>query len=115
MAVAPRIIIVSDLTLVATQDNTTIFCQAEGSPAPSVVWYHNLSKLIESTHVTIENTATNDLIVTSKIIISMAMVNDTGNYTCIFSSLIPSYNFVSSTITTYVQGMPKYFIYNSPH
>ena len=115
MAVAPRITSVSDLTPIATQDNTTIFCQAEGSPAPSVVWYHNSSKLIESTHVTIENAATNGLIVTSRIVISMAIVNDTGNYTCIFSSLIPAYNFVSSTITIYVQGMLKYFIYNSPH
>ena len=103
-AVAPRITNASDLTLVAALNNTLIFCQAEGFPMPSVIWYHNTSELMANTRVTINNKTMNDLIVISEITISAAMMNDSGYYTCNFTSSITAYGIASSTIVLYVQG-----------
>lgn len=103
-AVAPYITGVSGRTVVTTEDSTIIFCEGEGYPAPNVTWYHNESAPMEDTRVTIKNTIENDVIVTSEIIISMARMNDSGNYTCSLSS-ISTYEGVSSTIVVFVQGI----------
>ena len=102
---APRITSSSNLAVVDEQANTIISCQAEGFPAPSVSWYHNASMLLENDRVIITNTTTNDVTVKGEINITMAMIQDSGNYTCFFRSPISTYKLVFSTIVISVQGI----------
>lgn len=103
-AVNPNITSTSGPTTGSVKDMIMIFCQGEGYPAPSVTWNHNASELTENTRVTIQNTVANKRRVTSVITISKPLVNDSGDYTCIFTSSIPIYDMVSSAMFLIVQG-----------
>ena len=97
--VAPTITMRSDTTLVSTGGNTTISCTAEGFPAPNVTWYHNGTEIIDPV-----TTSTNGVVVSSSVLVSLAMANDSGQYTCNFTSPVSVYSVVTATIQVLVQG-----------
>ena len=84
-------------------ENTTLQCDAEGIPTPNITWYHNSSLLTENNRVRVNTTSTNQTS-RSLVIISLAMRNDSGIYTCDVKSIIQEYEAINRSVMVTVRG-----------
>lgn len=97
--VAPRIIESPDNTNVSISENITLSCVVDGVPIPLITWFQNGSAIDDSRDNQTNIITTSDTRlqqVQSTLIISMAMVNDSGVYHCNVSSSITEYPTITS-------------------
>ncbi|CAB1333114.1 unnamed protein product [Coregonus sp. 'balchen'] len=74
----------------------TVKCEATGNPIPTYKWFKDGSELKKSREVKIKSSQKN-----SRVQISRAKLEDSGNYTCVAKNLLGN---STSTSTVHVQG-----------
>ncbi|XP_071220687.1 neuregulin 2a isoform X2 [Salvelinus alpinus] len=75
----------------------TVKCEATGNPSPTYKWFKDGSELKKSREVKIKSSQKN-----SRVQISRAKLEDSGNYTCVAENLLGNSN---STSTVHVQSI----------
>lgn len=101
--VGPYITEFSAPSTVARGGAGSLTCAATGFPMPQVTWYHNGSMATSDGDTVMISTVVEGRLVSSTLIISMAMSNNSGNYTCNVTS--PEYGEVTRSGVVLVQGM----------
>ncbi|KAJ3588864.1 hypothetical protein NHX12_009718, partial [Muraenolepis orangiensis] len=81
---------------VSTGGKLTVKCEATGNPVPTYKWYKDGTELGKSKGIKIKSTARN-----SRLQISRAKLEDSGNYTCVVENALGRQN---ATRTVHVQS-----------
>ena len=76
-------------------ENTSLVCQAEGSPVPNIEWLKDGETLGNSDRINISSSA-NGLIQRSNITVTNLNFGDSGNYTCRANSTLTALQLVFS-------------------
>ena len=88
-------------------ENFTLVCSASGYPVPTIIWTHNgtLVNKDENDRATIILELMGLRSVMSTLAVSMAAINDSGDYACIVNSSIDNFqNITAGPVTVLVQG-----------
>ena len=89
----------------------TLVCSASGYPVPTIEWTHN-GTLVNEDRVTISPQLITSRPVMSTLAVSMAAINDSGDYTCIVTSSIGDFqNIAAGPVTVLVQGETRFFLH----
>ena len=104
LTVAPLIDVPPMDMNVTTTENITLTCIASGCPAPSISWTHNGTAVNEIIYISITE-QDGDRTTVSTLIVTGAVVNDSGQYECSATSPIGNFQIVESgPVTVLVQG-----------
>ena len=104
LTVAPLIDVPPMDMNVTTTENITLTCIASGYPAPSISWSHNGTTVNESISISITE-QDGDRMTMSTLIVTGAVVNDSGQYECSAISPVGNFQIVESgPVTILVQG-----------
>ena len=111
-SVAPLLLMGPSDVNATLSENFTLVCSASSYPIPNILWTHNGTMVNED-----ENdraTIIPELItlrsVTSTLTVSMAAINDSGDYTCIVTTSVIQ-NITAGPVTVLVQGKARTLIY----
>ena len=88
-------------------ENFTLVCSASGYPVPTITWTHNGTMVSEEENdqATIISENITSRSVRSTLTVSMAAINNSGDYACIVTSSISNFqNLTSGPVTVLVQG-----------
>ena len=88
-------------------ENFTLVCNASGYPVPTIEWTHNgtLVNEDENDRATIILEFMGLRSVMSTLAVSMAAINDSGDYACVVTSSISDFqNITAGPVTVLVQG-----------
>ena len=92
---------------VTTTEDIILTCTASGYPAPSISWTHNGTAVNESSSQINITTQNGDRVAMSTLIVTRALINDSGEYECFATS--PNDNVNSSLVTVLVQGKRSFY------
>ena len=93
-----------NLTVTDIDENITLTCSATGFPVPNITWQYNGNTISALDRVEISSISSYYQ-VNSTLIVRIAKIDDTGNYSCTATSSIADYIPVVSTIVmVLVQG-----------
>nr|XP_046172188.1 pro-neuregulin-2, membrane-bound isoform-like isoform X1 [Oncorhynchus gorbuscha] len=96
-AIAPKLKRMRNPLMVDEGSRLTVKCEATGNPSPTYKWFKDGSELKKSREVKIKSSQKN-----SRVQISRAKLEDSGNYTCVAENLLGNSN---STSTVHVQSI----------
>ena len=98
-----------DLNVTSFEGNISLSCTASGFPVPSIVWLHNGTAVDDtSERIQIIETSSSRS-VSSVLVTTMAMTNDSGDYVCnLESALFPTVP--GEPVRVLVQGMLSAFV-----
>lgn len=96
-AAAPKLKRMKNPSIVDEGSKLTVKCEATGNPAPTYKWFKDGNELKKSKNVRIKNSQKN-----SRVQISRAKLEDSGNYTCVVENILGTDN---STGTVNVQSI----------
>ena len=88
-------------------ENFTLMCSASGYPVPTILWTHNgtIVSEDENDRATIISELITSRSVMSTLTVSMAAINNSGDYACIVTSSIGVFqNITAGPVTVLVQG-----------
>ncbi len=94
------------INVTSIQDNITLTCNVSGFPVPQISWTHNMTEVRDGDdRVSItEELGPRSLL--STLTVSRATTNDSGQYECITTSPLSTFDEVrSGPVTVLVQGM----------
>ena len=98
-AVAPVLVTGPEDMNVTSFEEIRLSCEGNGFLIPDITWYHNGTALDadmdENTTITTTPTSSTQTVM-SELVISMAMVNDSGDYHCVLSSSVGDFEEVMS-------------------
>ncbi|XP_041707478.2 pro-neuregulin-2, membrane-bound isoform-like [Coregonus clupeaformis] len=94
---APKLKRLRNPLMVDEGSRLTVKCEATGNPIPTYKWFKDGSELKKSREVKIKSSQKN-----SRVQISRAKLEDSGNYTCVAKNLLGN---STSTSTVHVQGI----------
>ena len=108
--VAPLLLVGPSAVNATLSENFTLVCSASGYPVPTITWTHNgtIVSEDENNRATIISELVASRSVISALTVSMAMKNDSGDYSCIATSSIS--DFQSGPVTVLVQGKTKMLV-----
>ena len=92
---------------VTTMEDIILTCTASGYPTPSISWTHNGTAVNESTSQINITTQNGDRVAMSTLIVTGALINDSGEYECFATSPIGNVN--SGPVTVLVQGKRSFY------
>ncbi len=106
-AVAPLILTFPEADNVTSiQDNITLTCNASGFPIPQISWTHNMTGINGSDDRVSITEDQGQRSVLSTLTVTRAMTNDSGQYECMVTSPVATYDQVlSGPVAILVQGM----------
>ena len=91
-------------------ENFTLMCSASGYPVPTIIWTYNgtIVNEDENDRATIISELVASRSVISALTVSMAMINDSGDYACIATSSVSDFqSIVAGPVTVLVQGKTR--------
>ena len=94
-------------------ENFTLVCSASGYPVPTIVLTHNgtLVNEDENDRATIRPQWITSRSVMSTLTVSLAVINDSGDYACIVTSSIGDFqNITAGPVTLLVHGETRLFL-----
>ena len=106
-SVAPLLLVGPSAMNGTLSENFTLVCNASGYPVPTIIWTHNgtLVNEDENDRATITPQWITSRSVMSTLAVSMAAINDSGDYACIVTSSIGDFqNITAGPVTVLVQG-----------
>ena len=106
-SVAPLLLMGPSAMNATLSENFTLVCNASGYPVPTIIWTHNgtLVNEDENDRATIILELMGLRSVMSTLAVSMAAINDSGDYACIVNSSIDNFqNITAGPVTVLVQG-----------
>ena len=106
-SVAPLLLVGPSAVNATLSENFTLMCNTSGYPVPAIIWTHNGTTVNEEENgrATIISENITSRSVRSTLTVSMAVTNDSGDYTCIVTSSIGDFqNITSGPVTVLVQG-----------
>ena len=103
-SVAPLLLVEPSAVNATLSENFTLVCSASGYPVPTIIWTHNgtIVNEDENNQDTIIANMISSRSVRSTLTVSMAAINDSGDYTCIVTSDFQ--NLTAGPVTVLVQG-----------
>ena len=73
------------------QDNSvSLYCQAEGIPLPTIIWYKEDTELLVSETVQISSISINQSTISSTVVLLNTSWSDSGSYHCVASNVLQS-------------------------
>ncbi len=110
--VAPMILVFPvAVNVTRIQDNISLTCNASGFLVPQIMWTHNMTGVNDSNDRVsiVEDPGQRSLL--STLTITRAMTNDSGQYECIVTSPVATYDQVlSGPVTILVQGTLVFYL-----
>ena len=106
-SVAPLLLVGPSAVNATLFENFTLVCSTSGNPVPTIIWTHNgtLVNEDENDQATIILELMSLRSVLSTLAVSMAAINDSGDYACIVISSIGDFqNITAGPVTVLVQG-----------
>ena len=97
-------------------ENFTLVCSASGYPVPTIIWTHNGTIVSEDEidRATIITNMITSRSVMSTLTVSMAAINDSGDYACIVTSSISDFqNLTAGPVIVLVQGETRTLVSSS--
>ena len=97
-------------------ENFTLLCSASGYPVPTIIWTHNGTVVNEDEidQDTIITNMTTSRSVMSTLTVSMAAINNSGDYACIVTSSISDFqSLTADPVTVLVQGETRTLVSSS--
>ena len=113
-SVAPLLLMGPSAMNATLSENFTLVCSASGYPVPTIEWTHNgtLVNEDENDRVTISPQLITSRSVMSTLAVSMAAINDSGDYACIVNSSIGDFqNITAGPVTVLVQGETRFILH----
>ena len=113
-SVAPLLLVGPSAMNATLSENFTLLCSASGYPVPTIIWTHNgtLVSEDENDRATITPQLITSRSVMSTLAVSMAEINDSGDYACIVTSSIGDFqNIIAGPVTVLVQGKTSFFLH----
>ena len=105
--VAPLLLVGPSAMNATLSENFTLVCSASGYPIPTIIWTHNgtIVSEDENDRATIISENITSRSVRSTLTVSMAAINNSGDYACIVTSSISDFqNLTAGPVTVLVQG-----------
>ena len=106
-SVAPLLLVGPSAVNATLSENFTLVCNASGYPVPTIIWTHNgtIVSEDENDRATIITNMISSRSVMSTLTVSMAVINNSGDYACIVTSSISDFqNITAGPVTVLVQG-----------
>ena len=109
-SVAPLLLVGPSDVNATLSENFTLVCSASGYPVPTIIWTYNgtIVNEEENDRATIISKLVASRSVISALTVSMAMINDSGDYACIATSSVSDFQpVVAGPVTVLVQGKTR--------
>ena len=113
-SVAPLLLVGPSAMNATLSENFTLVCSTSGYPVPTIIWTHNGTQVSENENdrATITPQLITSRSVMSTLAVSMAAINDSGDYACIVTSSISDFqNITAGPVTVLVQGETRFFLH----
>ena len=115
-SVAPLLLAGPSAVNATLSENFTLMCSASSYPVPTIIWTHNgtIVSEDENDQATIISENITSRSVRSALTVSMAAINNSGDYACIITSSISDFqNLTSGPVTVLVQGEARTLVSSS--
>ena len=115
-SVAPLLLVGPSAVNATLSENFTLVCSASGYPVPTIIWTHNgtIVSEEENDRATIISENITSRSVRSTLTVSMAAINNSGDYACIITNSISDFqNLTSGPVTVLVQGEARTLVSSS--
>ena len=115
-SVAPLLLVGPSAVNTTLSENFTLMCSASGYPVPTIIWTQNgtIVSEEENDQATIISENITSRSVRSTLTVSMAAINNSGDYACIVTSSIGDFqNLTAGPVTVLVQGEARTLVSSS--
>ena len=113
-SVAPLLLMGPSAVNATLFENFTLVCSTSSYPVPTIIWTHSgtLVNEDENDRATITPQLITSRSVMNTLAVSMAAINDSGDYACIVTSSIGDFqNITAGPVTVLVQGETRFFLH----